>query len=319
MKLLLLATCLTLTLGGHSRGYSRGYSGGHSVRQSGGDIPTILTRAGATTLLDLVTLAGLGDTLAGEGPFTVFAPTNHAFAKLPASLVNTLKGDPELLKQVLLNHVVAGSIKSGDITNDIVVKAVGGQDLRANIYSKSKHGQGVITVNGAQVVYPDFVATNGVIHFVSDVLYPFTPEKTIAEVASSDPRFSTLVDVLTKADLASVLSTPGPFTVFAPTNDAFAKVPADALNSLLSDNGALTKVLLRHVVPGTVFSKGIYWNTHNTAGEEGGSDDMIATQVFKAGHVRVVSYSGGVRQSAKVIEADILASNGVIHVIDSVI
>merc|ERR1712240_973579 len=260
--------------------------------------PTVLTRAGATTLLELVTLAGLGDTLAGEGPFTVFAPTNQAFAKLPASLVNTLTGDTELLKQVLLNHVVAGSIKSKDITNDIVVKAVGGSDLRANIYGKKgKHGKGVITVNGAQVVYPDQVASNGVIHFVSDVLYPFTPEKTIAEVASADPRFSTLVDVLTKADLASVLSTPGPFTVFAPTNDAFAKVPADALESLLSDKEALTKVLLRHVVPGTAYSKGLKFGTYNTVG-----GDKISTQSYIGGRVEVVSSSGGVRQSGKVIE-----------------
>merc|ERR1712126_530077 len=306
MKLLLLATCLTLTLGGHSRGYSGGYSG----RQSGGDIPTVLTSAGATTLVDLVTLAGLGDTLAGEGPFTVFAPTNDAFAKLPASLVNTLKGDTELLKQVLLNHVVAGHVKSGDITNDIVMKAVGGQDLRANIYLKSNYYDGFVTVNGARVTHPDLIADNGVIHFVSDVLYPFTPEKTIAEVASSDPRFSTLVDVLTKADLAAVLSTPGPFTVFAPTNDAFAKVPAATLDSLLSDNGALTKVLLRHVVPGTVFSKGIKSGTYDTAG-----GDKISAQVYRGGKVKVSSSSG----SASVIEADILASNGVIHVIDSVI
>merc|ERR1711964_94308 len=290
MELLLLATCLTLTLGV--------------------DIPTGLTRAGATTLVDLVTLAGLGETLSGEGPFTVFAPTNDAFAKLPASLVNTLKGDTELLKQVLLNHVVAGNVKSGDITNDIVVKAVGGQDIRANIYLKSNYYDGFVTVNGARVTHPDLIADNGVIHFVSDVLYPFTPEKTIAEVASADPRFSTLVDVLVKADLASVLSTPGPFTVFAPTNDAFAKVPADALNSLLSDKEALTKVLLRHVVPGTVFSKGIKSGTYDTAG-----DDKISAQVYRGGNVKVSSSSGG----ANVIEADILASNGVIHVIDSVI
>merc|ERR1712126_308730 len=290
MELLLLASCLTLTLGG--------------------DIPTVLTSAGATTLVDLVTLAGLGDTLAGEGPFTVFAPTNDAFAKLPASLVNTLKGDTELLKQVLLNHVVAGHVKSGDITNDIVVKAVGGQDIRANIYLKSNYYDGFVTVNGARVTHPDLIADNGVIHFVSDVLYPFTPEKTIAEVASSDPRFSTLVDVLTKADLASVLSTPGPFTVFAPTNDAFAKVPSATLESLLSDNGALTSVLLRHVVPGTVFSKGIKWGKYDTAG-----DERIATQVYRGGQVKVISSSG----SARVIEADIKASNGVIHVIDSVI
>merc|ERR1712240_595221 len=290
MELLLLATCLTLTLGV--------------------DIPTKLTSAGATTLVDLVTLAGLGETLSGEGPFTVFAPTNDAFAKLPASLVDTLKGDTELLKQVLLNHVVAGNVKSGDITNDIVVKAVGGQDIRANIYLKSNYYDGFVTVNGARVTHPDLVASNGVIHFESDVLYPFTPEKTIAEVASSDPRFSTLVDVLTKADLASVLSTPGPFTVFAPTNDAFAKVRADALNSLLSDKEALTKVLLRHVVPGTFFSKGIKSGTYDTAG-----DDKISAQVYRGGNVKVSSSSGG----ASVIEADILASNGVIHVIDSVI
>merc|ERR1712002_471351 len=299
MEVLILATCLTLTLGGHE----------------GGDIPTRLTNAGADTLVDLVILAGLGDTLAGEGPFTVFAPTNQAFAKLPASLVNTLTGDTESLKQVLLNHVVAGSIKSKDITNDIVVKAVGGSDIRANIYGKKgKHGKGVITVNGAQVVYRDQVASNGVIHFLSDVLYPFTPEKTIAEVASADPRFSTLVDVLTAADLASVLSTPGPFTVFAPTNDAFAKVPADALNSLLSDKEALTKVLLRHVVSGTAYSKGLKFGTYNTVG-----NDIIAAQSYIGGRVEVVSSSGGVRQSARVIETDILASNGVIHVIDSVI
>merc|ERR1712177_100784 len=106
MELLLLASCLTLTLGG--------------------DIPMELTTAGATTLIDLVTEAGLGDTLAGEGPFTVFAPTNEAFAKLPDDLINTLKGDPELLKQVLLNHVVAGTINSENITNDNTVETVGG-------------------------------------------------------------------------------------------------------------------------------------------------------------------------------------------------
>merc|ERR1711962_488614 len=299
MELLLLVSCLTLTLGG--------------------DIPMELTTAGATTLLELVTEAGLGDTLAGEGPFTIFAPTNDAFAKLPDNLMNTLKEDPELLKQVLLNHVVAGIINSEDITNDNMVETVGGRVIRENVYLKSKFYDGFFTVNGARISKSDLVASNGVIHLVSDVLYPFPPETTITEVISADSKFSTLNKFRSMANLSSVLSQSRPYTVFAPTNDAFDKVPATTLASLLSDKGTLTKVLLRHVVPGTVYSKGIYWDTYNTAGEEGGSDDMIATQVFKAGHVRVVSYSGGVRQSAKVIEADILASNGVIHVIDSVI
>merc|ERR1712098_395618 len=299
MELLLLASCLTLTLGG--------------------DIPMELTTAGATILIELVTEAGLGDTLAGEGPFTIFAPTNDAFAKLPDNLMNTLKGDPELLKQVLLNHVVTGTINSENITNDLTVETVGGGVIRENVYLKSRFYDGFFTVNGARISKSDLVASNGVIHLVSDVLYPFPPETTITEVISADSKFSTLNKFLSMANLSSVLSQSRPYTVFAPTNDAFDKVPATTLASLLSDKGALTKVLLRHVVPGTVYSKGIYWGTYNTAGEEGGSDDQIATQVFRASVVRVVSSSAGVRKSASVIETDILATNGVIHAIDDVI
>merc|ERR1712077_165422 len=154
MKTFISLTCLSLVACAPGGGY-------HSRSRAAPPAPTknIAELAIATpqlsTLLAAVKAAGLGDTLAGEGPFTVFAPTNDAFAKLPASLVNTLKGDTELLKQVLLNHVVAGNVKSGDITNDIVVKAVGGQDLRANIYLKSNYYDGFVTVNGARVTHPD--------------------------------------------------------------------------------------------------------------------------------------------------------------------
>merc|ERR1712153_289360 len=114
---------------------------------------------------------------------------------------------------------------------------------------------------------------------------PPAPTKTIAELAIATPALSTLLAAVKAAGLGETLSGEGPFTVFAPTNDAFAKIPKDALDGLLADKDALTKVLLRHVVPGTMFSKGITWTTHNTAG--GAEEDMVATQVFKAGVIKV--------------------------------
>jgi len=281
-----------------------------------GNIAEELTAAGATTLVDFVVKAGLAETLSGPGPFTVFAPDNDAFAKLPADLVATLTGDVELLKKVLLFHVASGNVMSKDISNDITVDSVEGSPLRANVYLKSKYYDGFVTVNGKRVKKADIVADNGVIHMVTDVIYPF-PTGNIAEVVTGDERFSTLLAAVGAAGLADTLATGGPFTVFAPTNDAFAKVPKDALDGLLADKEALTKVLLRHVLPGTLFYKGISWDTHNTAG--GAEEDMIATQVFKAGVIKVVSSVGGKRTGARVVDADIIATNGVIHAIDTVI
>merc|ERR1739838_1125315 len=281
-----------------------------------GNIAEELTAAGATTLVDFVVKAGLAETLSGPGPFTVFAPSNDAFAKLPADLVATLMGDVELLKKVLLFHVTSGKVMSTDISNDITVDSVEGSPLRANIYLKSEYYDGFVTINGKRVKKADIEADNGVIHMVTDVIYPF-PTGNIAEVVTGDERFSTLLAAVGAAGLADTLATGGPFTVFAPTNDAFAKIPKDALDGLLADTEALTKVLLRHVVPGALFSKGITWDIHNTAG--GAKEDMIATQVFKAGIIKVVSNVEGKKMGARVVDADIMATNGVIHAIDTVI
>merc|ERR1712119_63797 len=281
-----------------------------------GNIVEELTAIGATTLVDFVGKAGLADTLAGPGPFTVFAPDNHAFNKLPADLVDTLMEDVELLKKVLLFHVVSGNVMSKDITNDVTVDSVEGSPLRTNVYLKSNYYDGFVTVNGKRVKKADIVADNGVIHCVTDVVYPF-PTGNFAEVVTGDERFSTLLAAVGAAELADTLATGGPFTVFAPTNDAFAKIPKDALDGLLADKEALTKVLLRHVVPGALFSKGITWDIHNTAG--GAKEDMIATQVFKAGIIKAVSNVEGKKTGARVLDADIMATNGVIHAIDTVI
>merc|ERR1712203_1084078 len=100
---------------------------------------------------------------------------------------------------------------------------------------------------------PDIVADNGVIHMMSEVVYPF-PTTTIAGLVSADERFSTLLAAVVAAGLADTLAGEGPFTVFAPTNDAFAKIPKEALDELLADTEALKRVLLRHVLPGAALA-----------------------------------------------------------------
>jgi len=276
-----------------------------------------LTKAGATTLVDLVVKAGLVETLSGPGPFTVFAPDNNAFAKLPKSVVDALTGNVELLKKVLLYHVIPGVVTSSDITDDLTATSAEGSDLRANVYYKSKYGKGYITVNGKLIKYPDINASNGIIHIMKDVISPI-PSGNIAEVVSGDERFSTLLAAVGAAGLADTLATGGPFTVFAPTNEAFAKVPEDVLNGLLADKEALSKVLLRHVVPGTKFVKGLQLPAYlETAG--GAAEDSIVTEMYKSGNVKVFSSTDGNRNVAKVVYADIIATNGVIHAIDTVI
>jgi len=282
-----------------------------------GNIVDELTAAGATTLVDFVVKAGLAETLSGVGPFTVFAPDNYAFARLPADLVATLNTDTELLKKVLLYHVVSGKVMSKDITNDAAVDTLEGtKALRTNVYLQSKFYDGFVTVNGKRVKKADIPADNGVIHMVNCVIYPF-PTGNIAEVVTGDERFSTLLAAVAAAELTDTLASGGPFTLFAPTNDAFAKIPTEALDALLADKDALSKVLLRHVVPRTLFYNGITWDILETAG--GVEDDMIATQRFRAGVLKVVSAVNGTRVSGRAVDADILATNGVIHAIDTVI
>merc|ERR1719376_28068 len=282
----------------------------------GGDIVQELTNAGATSLVDYVSVAGLAELLSGPGPYTVFAPDNSAFANLAPDTLQALAGDVDLLKKVLSYHVVSGSISSKDISNDVTVDTLEGSAVRTNVYLQSKYYDGFVTVNGKRVKKADIKADNGMIHLMSNVMYPL-PTGNIAEVVTADQRFSTLLAAVVAADLVETLSSGGPFTVFAPTNDAFAKIAEDDLNALLADKEALARVLLRHVVPGAVFFNGMTWDILDTAG--GVEEDMIATQRFRGGVVKVVSSVNGTRTGAKAVEADVIATNGVIHAIDTVI
>merc|ERR1712012_235882 len=276
------------------------------------NIVEVLQKHKATTLVDLAVKAGLADTLIGDGPFTVFAPSNDAFSALPSDLVDTLMQDTELLKKVLLYHVVSGEVPSNAASNNIKLDSVEGAPLLVNLYLKSKYYNGFITINGKRVTNADNKADNGLVHFIDGVM--MIPQGDLVDVLAADPNFSTLVTAVKEAGLVDTVKAADAFTIFAPTNEAFAKVPEDTLNSLLADKEALSAVLLRHVAPGYLYSKGIMWAELETAGSE-----MIASQVFRKGVVKVVSSNDGSRTVARVIDTDITATNGVIHAIDTVI
>ena len=278
------------------------------------DIVDVAVAAGAfPTLVAALGAADLVDTLKGDGPFTVFAPTEEAFAELLEALGVTageLLADTELLTSVLLHHVVPGKVMSADLAgaSDLMVTTVQGGEVSVTEY------MGSVTIDEATVVTADIEASNGVIHVIDKVLLPVVEEPVasdIVDVAVAADAFPTLVAALGAADLVDTLKGDGPFTVFAPTEEAFAEL-LEALGvtagELLADTELLTSVLLHHVVPGKVMSADL-----------AGASDLMVTTV-QGGEVSVTEYMGSVTiDEATVVTADIEASNGVIHVIDKVL
>jgi uncharacterized surface protein with fasciclin (FAS1) repeats len=258
-----------------------------------------------STLVAALSAAGLVDTLAGEGNFTVFAPTNDAFAALPAGTVDSLLADPQGgLTQILLYHVVDGVARATDVVTLNEVVTLNGNPIAIAVVD------GTVRLNdSATVVTTDIEASNGVIHVIDNVLLP--PAETtasIAEIAAGDENFTTLVAALSAAGLVDTLAGEGNFTVFAPTNDAFAALPEGTLDALLeAPDGLLTQILLYHVVNGVARAEDVV----NLSGVETLNGESVAVAVVD-GAVRL-------NDSATVIATDITASNGVIHVIDTVL
>lgn len=274
------------------------------------------------TLVGLVKQAGLAGTLSKPGNFTVFAPTDKAFASLKKSnpdLFEKVASDPKLLKAVLTYHVVPKRIPAvaalAAAKKNAKVKTVQGERIALSLKG------GKIVLNGsAKVVAADVKASNGIIHVIDQVIVPPSllappaPTKTIVEIAVGNPQFSTLVSLVQKAGLVSVLSGPGPFTVFAPTNEAFDKLKAAApatFDAVVNDPKLLTKVLTYHALAGSVQSAQAI-----TVAQQNGSVTSVEGEPIK---LSIVGGKLTLNGSATVIAADILATNGVIHVIDTVI
>lgn len=266
------------------------------------NIVELATELGATTLVDLVTKAQLATALSGTGPFTVFAPSNEAFAALPKEFLDYLEDHIEALQDLLKYHVLAAEVKSTDIKNDETCETLQGAKLRTNIYDDGK----IITVDGSKVTTADQMASNGVIHVIDKVLVHI-PKRDIVEVATMLPMFSVLVEALEKAELVDVLKGDGPFTVFAPTNNAFEKIPKDELDRILANKELLTNILKYHVVGSTQYSAGLK-NGMRVPTLEGKS---VTIHIHHDGEVMV--------NNAKVEVPDFTVTNGVIHIIDTVL
>lgn len=212
-----------------------------------GDIvATALTGHVFTELAGLAVDMDLVETLRG-GPFTVFAPTDDAFAKLPLPVLHAVQDNPDLLKSVLLHHVVSGAI-SPDQLKEGELETVAGTKLTVTKQGEQWFVDGNPVGAGVQ-------ATNGYVYVMSDVLVPGQLVGTVVDVAVAfkDAGFGTLVDAVTAADLVDTLAGEGPFTVFAPVDAAFEALPKATLDAALADpSGLLTTVLTYHVVPGKV-------------------------------------------------------------------
>jgi len=251
------------------------------------------------TLVTALGVAELVETLQGEGPFTVFAPTDEAFAKLPEGTLDALLHDPDALRDILLYHVVPGDLRAADVLASTSLTTVQGDDIIVDAEN--------VTLNGdTGLVQTDIVADNGVIHAIDMVLLPPEPEpKTIVDIAVEDGRFTTLVHALEAAHLVDALQGEGPFTVFAPTDEAFAKLPKVLLEALFRFPSSLRAVLLYHVVPGDL-----------------GSGDVLAAEALETLQGATISVQAdhpSLNGNVGFVELDIEASNGVIHVIDGVL
>jgi transforming growth factor-beta-induced protein len=263
-----------------------------------------------STLVSLLQSTGLDKTLAGAGNFTVFAPTNAAFAKVPKATLDALANDKAELTRVLTYHVLASKALSGDVVklDGKMVKTVEGNEVKVSIKD------GKVMVNTSNVITVDILASNGVIHIIDSVLLPpakantMVAKKSITEIAAGNPDFSTLVSLLKSTGLDKTLAGAGAFTVFAPTNAAFAKVPKATLDALAANKEQLTQVLLYHVVAGKVLSGDVVKLNGKMVKTVHGAD----VKVMVAGGKVMVNNSN-------VTTVDIDASNGVIHVIDSVL
>ncbi|SFF25936.1 Uncaracterized surface protein containing fasciclin (FAS1) repeats [Sulfitobacter brevis] len=351
-SLLLTATMLTAPAVVFAEGNANPMVGGAEMSMEMNIVENAVNSADHTTLVAAVQAAGLVETLSGEGPFTVFAPTNAAFEKLPAGTVETLlkPENKDMLTKILTCHVVSANAMSDAIMGMIAddngnhpVPTVGGCTLSAKMDGDNitlTDEQGSI----ATVTIADVRQSNGVIHVIDTVMLPAAEEamandsmmsedgnpmvggaemfadKNIIENAVNSPIHTTLVAAVKQAGLVETLSGEGPFTVFAPTDDAFAALPDGTVDTVMMDDNKeqLTKILTAHVIPGrltvaelTSGLSGKQFNNFQTV-----SGDALSVQVTPAGNAYVFDENGN---AWEVTTADVMQSNGVIHVIEGVL
>merc|ERR1712048_208378 len=270
-----------------------------------------------STLVSAVVAADLADTLSGAGPFTLFAPTDEAFNSLPAGTLDNLMkpSNKNQLVDILTTHVLPVQAKSTDLKSVQLVASVEGRHVLI-----TKDATGVkVSADGKdinKVVSADNLASNGVAHVIDGVLLPPSSDfGNLVQLAESSKDLSTLVSAVVAGNLADTLSGKGPFTLFAPTDEAFKALPAGTLDSLMKpcNKAELVDILTYHVLPEQVLFEDIQ------------PFQALATVEGKPLHVQ--KWGGKVKVGSSlesedlrnVIAADNIATNGVAHIIDGVL
>ncbi|MCV2364847.1 fasciclin domain-containing protein [Paucibacter sp. DJ1R-11] len=277
--------------------------------------PTLVDVAKAdarfSILVEAVVAADLATTLSGAGPFTVFAPTNDAFAALLTELgvsKEQLLANKDLLKTVLTYHVLPARVAKATVPAGKAITTVQG-----GIFKVDAVGNDLVITDGrnrkANITATDVAGSNGLIHVIDKVILP--ANKNLVETAIATPDLSILVEAVVAADLGATLSGTGPFTVFAPTNAAFAALLTElgvTKAQLLANKPLLTKVLTYHVLSGRVLKADVPIGTAvNTVQGESLTVDA---------NLDITDRNG---RKARITATDVMTSNGVVHLIDKVI
>ena len=271
----------------------------HVTADASDDIPTNAAGTGVHgALLSALSHVDLVTTLEGTGPFTLFAPTDQAFTDAGIDLANyQTQEENDTLRDILLYHVISASVSSSSITDGMVETMANGKKAMFSFDGTT------VTIGGANVTTADVQSSNGIIHVIDQVLMP--PED-IPTTASATGVHNTLVNAILQADLLLTLEGVGPFTVFAPTDQAFDEAGID-LASFDNPQGQATleDILLYHVVADEILSS-----------------DVTECMSVEASNGQSVAFSfenGVMVNDANITTTDVIASNGIIHVIDKVL
>lgn len=255
----------------------------------------IAKKLNLTKLVEAIMKVGLGGLLNHEGPFTLFGPTNEAFERAPSYCRNVP------LKDVVKYHIARGAHKRNEFKNNLQLNSfLPGRLLRINIYPQTNS----VTAAGRNITGTDNIASNGVVHVLSDVICSLFKGSAAYELSRCRD-YSVLNDLIKRAGLYSALDGDGPFTVFGPTDRAFAKLSPSVIDQLKSNITALKEVLLYHVVPDVWYTAGLV-------------DGQLKT--LQGQNLTISTDEGGVHiNDATVILPDAAVSNGVVHSIDTVL
>ncbi len=283
------------------------------MMQSDKNITTLVAENSNLSLLRAaVVRAGLANTLSASGTMTVFAPTNEAFAAAGLGTEAAINAVPvETLKGILMYHVLSQKYAAANIPNG-TTELTTASSAKAYV---TKNTRGVYVNGNAMVTTADVMASNGVVHVINKVLMP--PSQNIVQLAQSNTNLSFLVAAVVRAsqgstNVSQVLSTTNPLTVFAPTNQAFINAGFATTDAIMAaDPATLTSILTYHVIAARVFSSDLTENAMPTT-LNGGKVTITLTGGAKV--------KGNANATASNITAtDILATNGVVHVIDQVL